>query len=91
MEKITTNEKKKIHLQCGYEDECKHKDCLKCRKIFRNYNLKLSIAEQVVIEDFAVCDLNLLAKEKPEMLELMQDIARKIMKKMFKEERENDC
>ena len=76
----------KKYLQCGYEDECKKKDCMKCRKKgYRYDNFYLSLAERIVIEDFAVCDLEIMQKEKPEILELMQNIMRKIMVKVYKE------
>ena len=75
---------KKIHIQCGYEDECKNKDCLKCPRRTK-HNLSLTLAEQIIIEDFAVCDLEIMIKEKPKVVDLMQDICKKIMKKVFKE------
>lgn len=73
---------KKIHLQCGYEDKCKNKDCLKCPRRKR-HNISMTLAEEIVIEDFAVCDLKQMIKEKPKEVELMQDICRKIMKKIY--------
>ena len=69
--------KKKIYLQCGYEHKCKKKDCLNCRKKY--IDVKLSLAEQVVIENFAIGDLKSLMKNKPELLELMQKIMWKLM------------
>ena len=81
---------KKIYLQCGYETECKKKDCMKCRKkLVKKYNLNLSVAELCVIEDFAVTDLKDMVETKPEELKLMQDIMFKVMKKAFREERKN--
>ena len=77
----------KTHLQCGYEDSCKNKDCLKCPRRKRK-SLSLTYAEEVVIEDFAVCDLAIMAKEKPDELELMQKIMMKVMRKVFKEDKE---
>lgn len=76
----------KKHLQCGYEDSCKEKDCMKCGFKNRKYNLKLSLAEQTVIEDFAHVDLKQMIKEKPEELELWQRIMDKIMRKVFRED-----
>ncbi len=73
-----------IYIQCGYEDSCKNKDCLKCLRRKR-HNISLTLAEEIVIECFAVCDLEVMGKEKPEVLELMQDICKKIMKKIFKD------
>jgi len=76
----------KLHIQCGYEDKCKNKECLKCPRRGR-YSLSLTLAEQVIVEDFAVCDLKVMMEEKPEEFELMQNIMRKIMKKMFRAEK----
>ena len=76
----------KTHLQCGYENECKNKDCLKCKR--GNYILiKLSLAEEIAIEDFAMCDFESFMKEKPEEFELLQKIMYNLMKKVF--ERKN--
>ncbi len=75
----------KTHLQCGYEDDCKNKDCLKCPKR-RRFNLYLTMAEQCIIEDFAICDLKQMIKDNPEEVELMQNICCKIMKKIFNKE-----
>ena len=75
--------KNKIHLQCGYEDKCKNKDCLKCNRR-KKHHLSLTLAEEVVIEDFAVCDLKDMMKYKQKELDLMQKICFKIMKKVYK-------
>ena len=74
---------KKVYIQCGYEDKCKNKDCLKCSRRSK-HNLSLTLAEISIIEDFAVCDLETMRKEKPKELELMQKICFKIMQKVFK-------
>ena len=74
---------KKVFIQCGYEDECKSKDCLKCPRRTR-HNISLTLAEESVIEDFAICDLESMSEEKPEILELMQKICVKIMTKVFR-------
>jgi len=74
----------KIYIQCGYEDKCKNKDCLRCPRRTK-HNLSLTLAEEIVIEDFAVCDLEMMMKEKPKVVDLMQDICKKIMKKVFKD------
>ena len=74
---------KKIYLQCGYEDECKTKKCLKCyRKDM--INIDLTYAEQIVIEDFGVCDLKEMLETKPKDIKLMQEIMRKLMLRMYK-------
>lgn len=76
---------KKIYLQCGYEDLCKNKECLKCpRKQWKEINF--SLAEEIAIEDFAVCDLSALNEEKPKELALLQLIMIKLMKKVYKED-----
>ena len=77
---------KKTYLQCGYEDECKNKDCLNCKRQYKKYNINLSLAECIVIENFAVCDLKEMEKTKSETLELMQRICFKLMKKVFRNE-----
>jgi len=74
------------YLQCGYEDECKNKDCLNCKRQYKKYHLNISLAESVVIEDFAVIDVESMIKENPEEFELMQKIMFKLMKKIFKQE-----
>ena len=76
----------KTYLQCGYEDKCKNKDCLNCKRQYKKYNLNLSIAELVAIEGFAVCDLKQMLRLKQKELELIQDIMKKVMKKVFNEE-----
>lgn len=76
--------KTKVYLQCGYEDKCKKKNCIDCGFQKKKYNLNLSLAECITIEDFAVCDLKSMLKEKPEEVELMQKIMIKLMKKVYK-------
>ncbi|HUS49925.1 MAG TPA: hypothetical protein VMZ91_07150 [Candidatus Paceibacterota bacterium] len=77
----------KVHLQCGWEPECKNKDCLKCRRQVKRYNLQLTLAEQIVIEDFAVCDLKTMVEEKFDDLDLMQNIMMRILVKIFNKKR----
>lgn len=72
--------KKKIYLQCGYESGCKHKDCLNCPRKTKHV-LNMTLAEEICIEDFAMIDLGQTAKEE---LDLMQNIMRKLMKKVYK-------
>lgn len=83
MRKMKTNNKE--HLQCGWEHKCKNKDCLKCPRK-QKMNLNLSLAEQIVIEDFAMIDLKIMINERPKEIELMQNIMRKVMRKVFKKE-----
>lgn len=78
--------KNKFYLQCGEEDQCKNKDCLKCpRNQWKEINF--SLAEEIAIEDFAVCDLKFMWEEKPKELALLQDVMRKLMKKVYKDEK----
>jgi hypothetical protein len=78
----------KTYIQCGYEDKCKKKDCLKCPRKFR-HNISLTLAEEICIEDFAVCDIQAMTEEERGLkeLELMQDIMRKLMFKIYKDKR----
>jgi hypothetical protein len=78
--------KNKTYLQCGYEDRCKNKKCLKCPRRIR-VSLSLTLAEQVAVEDFAMCDLKMFMEEKPKEMDLIQDVMRNVMRKMFKAER----
>lgn len=73
---------KKIYLQCGEEHNCKTKDCLNCPRS-DDSKLQLTLAEEIIIEDFGTCDLKKMIKEKPETIELMQTISRKLMHKIF--------
>ena len=59
---------------------------LECSRRKFKMNLSLSVAEMVTIEDFAMCDLQAMIDEKPKEVELMQDIMKKVMHKVFKEE-----
>jgi len=63
----------KTYLQCGYEDKCKNKDCLNCKRQYKKYNLNLSIAELVAIEGFAVCDLKQMLRLKQKELEFIKE------------------
>lgn len=74
---------KKLHINCGWEHRCKHKKCLECPRKMKMH-LSLTLAEQIAIEDFAVCDLQAMIDEKPEQIELLQKIMRKLMKKVYK-------
>lgn len=73
-----------MKLQCGYEDDCKVKDCFHCRRFLRLKIDKLTLAEATCIEDFGMCDLEQMQREKHHRkeLDLMQDIMRKLMKKI---------
>jgi len=73
---------KKIYLQCGYEDKCKHRDCLRCRRYIKLKDGKITLAEAVCIEDFAMVDLNWWIKHNPKDLDLSQKIMFKLMKRL---------
>jgi hypothetical protein len=75
---------KKIYIQCGEEHDCVNRDCLKCpiKKEFKH--LELTYAELSVIENFGICDLETLIKEKPKKLDLMQKIMINITRKVYK-------
>lgn len=55
--------KEKVHIQCGYEDYCKKKNCLKCPRKLSLISTKLTLAEAMAIEDFAVVDLDAWVKK----------------------------
>ena len=76
----------KTFIQCGYEHKCKNKNCLKCPRKTK-HKFTLTLAEEIVIEDFSVIDLEDMFKNKPKQLELMQHIMFKVMKKVFKNEK----
>ena len=78
----------KTHLQCGYENCCKNKDCLKCNRRKRK-SLSLTQAEETIIEDFAMCDLEVMKLEKPKVFDLMQKIMYKLMMKVFREDKDD--
>ena len=92
--------KMKVFIQCGEEDSCSKKDCMNCPRKKR-YNLNLTLAEEVAIEDFAVTDLDAMINggeyakglrfpDKKKELELMQDVMRKLMHKVFKNQKKSD-
>ena len=80
-------QKNKIYLQCGYEDMCRGKNCLECPRKNKHKPFNLTQAEETAIEDFAVCDLQAMIDEKPEEMDLLQNIMIKVMKKMFRTEK----
>jgi len=74
---------KRIKIQCGWEDDCKSKDCLNCRRRMKFKNLNLTLAEAICIEDFGDCDMESMVKGKSKELELMQNVMRKLDKRVF--------
>ena len=70
-----------IYLQCGFEDDCKKKDCINC-PMKEKKELVLTHAEKICIEDFAVGDLDCIDNK---IRELMQDVMVKLMKKVYRE------
>jgi hypothetical protein len=81
--------KQDTYLQCGYEDRCKNKDCLNNCSRRRRYNLSLTLAEEIAIEDFAVGDLKALVedKNKTKEVELLQKVMYKLMMKIFRQQK----
>ncbi|RPI86174.1 MAG: hypothetical protein EHM34_00320 [Nitrosopumilales archaeon] len=79
------HKKEKIHLQCGYEDQCKSKNCLRCPIKLALTNTKLTLAEAIAIEDFSVVDLDAWAAHSygKSQRNLTQDIMRKMMKRII--------
>ncbi|CAK0756883.1 hypothetical protein CCP1ISM_60032 [Azospirillaceae bacterium] len=76
----------KTYLECGYEDRCKNKDCLHCPRRTR-YGLSLTLAEEIAVEDFAVCDLrSLLDDHEEKETELRQKVMINLMKKIFRQQ-----
>jgi hypothetical protein len=72
----------KTHINCGYEDECKKKDCLHCKHKLSLTTLRLTLAEASSIEDFAVVDLSVWIKHNPKQVDLQQDVMRKLMSRI---------
>ena len=94
----TKSKADKVFIQCGYEDLCKHKDCMECPRK-KKYNLTLTLAEEIAVEDFAVCDLDAMINggiiskgfsfpAKKKEVDLMQDVMRKLMYKIFKQQKD---
>lgn len=83
------HKKEKVHLQCGYEDQCKKKNCLKCPMRLALTSTKLTLAEAIAIEDFAVVDLDAWAAYNygKSQRNLTQDIMRKLMKRIIWEKK----
>ncbi len=73
-----------VKIQCGYEDSCKFKSCLDCKRFlkFKAKYKRLTLAEVTCIEDFAIVDLELWLKEKPKEVLLSQIIMCKLIKKI---------
>ena len=79
---------KNNYSQCGYEHRCKNKDCLNCPRKRKYKNLTLTLAEEIAIEDIAVCDVQSFLENKPKEFELLQDVMKKLMHKIFKNQRD---
>lgn len=78
-------EKGKVFMQCGYETECRKKDCITCPRK-RKYKFILSLAEEIAIEDFAMCDLKSWTEDNPEDVNLTQEVIKKLMHRMFNQQ-----
>lgn len=66
-----------MKIQCGYESDCKAKDCFHCRRFLKLKTNTISLAEATCIEDFGTVDLVKWDIDKPEQIDLAQDIIRK--------------
>jgi len=83
---MKTNNKGIEHLQCGYEDNCKHKDCLKCPRRQR-ISISLTQAENCVVEDFGKVDIQEMYKQgRKAEVDLWQKLMSKLMFKIFRTE-----
>ena len=81
------HKKEKEFIQCGEEDRCRRKNCMKCPHKLALTSTKLTLAEASCIEDFGVVDLGSWIRERPEQLNLQQDIMRKMMKRIVWEKK----
>ena len=57
--------KPKTYLQCGYEYDCKTRNCLNCPRK-EKITIEVTHAEFTVADDFSVGDLTAYEKEKPQ-------------------------
>ena len=71
-----------MKLQCGEEDNCKAKNCFKCRRYLKLKTDRITLAEAVCIEDFGTVDLEWWKKEKPEEFNLATEIMWKLSNKI---------
>lgn len=73
-----------VKIQCGYEDTCKTKNCLKCRHKLSLTSLKLTLAEATAIEDFAMVDIDSWSAHRHgrSQRNLEQDVLRKMLKRI---------
>lgn len=79
--------KESIKIQCGWEDLCKCKSCLNCKRYVYLTNKKISLAIATSIEDFGTVDLDSWGKEHPNQRALQQDVMCKMMKKIIWEKK----
>ena len=75
---------KEVYLQCGWEDECKLKDCHNCPRK-QTVTITITEAELCVVEDCATIDLIEHQKERPDVYNLTQAVMLDLMRKLFKE------
>lgn len=71
-----------MKIQCGNELDCKAKSCLNCPRHMKFKTLNLTLAEAICIVDFADVDLEQWMKEKPNDVELSQNIMKKLDKRI---------
>jgi len=72
-----------MKIRCGYEDECKAKECFHCRRYLPLKTDKITLAEAVCIEDFGIVDLEIWMKTKPEEFRLAEKIMMKLSNKII--------
>lgn len=81
------HKKEKIYIQCGEEDGCKRKNCIKCPRKLSLTRKTLTLAEAMCIEDFGVVDLTQQINERPKLIDMQQDIMRKMMNRIIWEKK----
>ena len=78
-----------VELQCGYEDDCKSKDCLHCPRVY-TMTITVTEAEMSCVEDIGTCDIPIYIKEKTKEFDLLQNVMKGLMKKLFKGEKKDN-
>lgn len=76
--------KEKVKLQCGWENDCREDDCVNCR-IKHKITIEITHAELTAIENFGICDLPFMFKEKRGMIKNMQRRCWDLQKKIYEE------
>ena len=63
-----------VKIQCGWKDDCEAESCLDCPRKMKFKNIDLTVAEAILVEDFADVDLEQWQKDNPKQLELAQNV-----------------